>query len=246
MKTDPDTIASALHLFFGAGEVFEARALGADGNARWQKSVFLRGRDIDRLAGRLAREADSALGGLHFTPHGLAVDVLKRGNCVIAPVLKNKKGETAPRLTHDEDVPRRRFLILDVDPVRAKGHAGDSATAEEKNEAWRVLRSAVAALSAAGWKMPLVVDSGNGFHAYFRLADAEPGGPVSCTVDPIRRTLAVLGRRCDSPAAKIDTNVFNAGRTMRVPGTPSRKGPGTADRPHRFSLILSVPPIWNQ
>ena len=238
MKTSPDEVAAALSLFFAADDVFEIRVLGANGNPRWKRSTCLRGRDIERMADKIATEADTAVAGVHFTPQGVRPEIAKRSLCCLSPVAKGQK------LTSDEDVPSRRFLLIDVDPVRAAGHEGDSATGDEKAEAWRVMLAVHEYIARCRWPAPVVVDSGNGFHAYYRMPETIRGGPVDSASDPVAILLRSLANRYDTGGAKIDTNVFNAARTMKVPGTPSKKGPGTTERPHRMSKVVSIPEDW--
>lgn len=234
-QPDPARIAAALKLFFAEDETFEVRVLGAGGNHRWKKSTYCQGRYIDLLAPKIAAEAVEAVAGVHFTPNPVSPALARRSLCAFSSVRKDRK------LTADEDVPARRWVLIDVDPVRADGFAGDSATDAEKAEAWRVLCAVRAFLDAEGpaWRPAAVIDSGNGYHAYYRLADPLPGGSADSATDDLAALLRTLAHRFDTAGAKIDTNVFNAARTMKVPGTPSRKGPNAPDRPHRTSRVES-------
>lgn len=238
MKTSPDDVAAALGLFFLPDEVFEIRVLGANGNPRWKRSTYCRGRDIGRMTEKIAAEADTAIAGVHFTPQGVRPEVARRSLCCLSPVGKGQK------LTSDDDVPARRFLLIDIDPARAAGFEGDSATDAEKAEAWRVMLAVQEYIARCRWPAPVVVDSGNGFHAYYRMPETIHGGPVDSASDPVAILLRSLAHQYDTVGAKIDTNVFNAARTMKVPGTPSMKGPGTTERPHRMSKVVSIPEDW--
>lgn len=238
MKTSPDEVAAALHLFFDEADVFEIRVLGADGNAKWKKSTYCRGRHIDHMAGKIAAAADTAVAGVHFTPQVVNPVVAKRSLCCLSPVGRGQK------LTSDDDVTRRRFLLIDVDPVRAAGFEGDSATDAEKSEAWRVLAMVGEYFDRCHWPRPVVVDSGNGFHAYYRMPETIHGGAVDSMTDPVAICLRSLAHTYDTAGAKIDTNVYNAARTMKIPGTPSRKGPSTSERPHRMSKVVKKPDGW--
>ena len=126
----------------------------------------------------------------------------------------------------------RRWLLVDVDPV---GPAGVSATDEEKDEARRVVGSVRDDLATREWPAPMVVDSGNGFHLWYRLElPADDGGLVE-------RCLKALAARHDTPAATVDTSCFNPSRLVKLPGTFARKGDSTDDRPHRLARVLEVP-----
>lgn len=128
----------------------------------------------------------------------------------------------------DLHVLRRQWLLVDVDPTRP---AGCCSTKEEKDEAQRVLVAAVKWLRAQGWPIPLIGDSGNGYHALFRIDLPSHDDGV------VERVLAALAVRFDTPAAKVDQSVFNPSRICRLYGTLNCKGDNTAERPHRLSRL---------
>jgi hypothetical protein len=218
-------IERALRLFFpNADDVYEVRVLNF-GQHRLTLSGFSRGAWISAHASRIA-EKTAATGDVYFTPHTLSPDVLRR--CAGGPV---NAGGT--KLTHDEDVTARRYLLIDVDPVRPKGVC---ATDDEKAAAIAVANE-VRGYLAGKLPNPLTVDSGNGVHLYYRLPEPLPGGPAAPD-DPLADTLHTLAARFDTPAATIDRTVYEASQIMRLPGTWNRKGPNTPDRPHRQSAVI--------
>lgn len=230
-----DQIAAALSLFFDPDDVFEVRALDHDGPGMKSAGWFL-GRQADRAAAKVA-EAAAAAGGVYFTPNPSSRDCYRRCAGMLRPAFFP--------LTADADVPRRRFLVIDVDPVRPKEFKKDSATDAEKAAAGGVADRVRAFLAARRWPAPLVVDSGNGMHLYYRLPEQQPGGSIAdSTTDPLACLLACLKARFSTDAAEIDATVFNPSRIMKVPGTWSRKGPGSPDRPHRKSAVLVTPADW--
>lgn len=231
-----DAIAGALSLFFGPDDVFEVRAL--DHGGRGKKSAgWFKGSMIDQAAALVARIA-SAADGVYFTPNPSSEECFKRCAGMIRPAFF--------KLTADADVPTRRWLIIDVDPIRAEGFKKDSATDEEKAGAVEVADRVRGFLAGERWPAPLVMDSGNGVHLYYRLPEAQPGGPVAdSAADPLATLLLLLKATFGNDAAEIDTTVYNSSRIMKVPGTWSRKGPGSPDRPHRQSAVLEVPNEWS-
>jgi putative DNA primase/helicase len=229
-------ISAALSLLIPTGAAFEIRVLGAGGVSHHKLSTFATVDDVARghIVNRIAEESLTA-DGVYLTPHGGQNHDLIKSWCSLRPIIKG----SGHLVTHDEDVPERRFLIVDVDPVRAV--AGEMATEEEKGEAYRTMQTLTPFMLWRGWSDPLVVDSGNGYHLYYRLANPQPGGSADSSTDPIAVVLKLLNAKFGTPGANIDTNVFNAARLMRIPGTVTRKGSGQGERPHRVSKIVSMP-----
>lgn len=135
----------------------------------------------------------------------------------------------------NEDITRRNWIYIDFDPTRP---TDASATSEEKAKAWAVCMAAKMWLSSQGWPDPIVVDSGNGYHLYYRC-DLEP------KEDLHREVLRVLGSKfglkTKGDPVDVDQTVHNAARIAKIPGVVSRKGENTPERPHRGSQILHIP-----
>jgi TusA-related sulfurtransferase len=131
---------------------------------------------------------------------------------------------------------QRRWMVVDVDPERdpAAGK-GVGATASEKAEAWEVFNNVITFLDQQGWPRPVITDSGNGYHAFYRV------NLPNQDYDFIRHALKTLAHLFDRPTAKVDKSVFDPSRIIKIAGTWARKGENTAERPHRKSRILSVP-----
>jgi hypothetical protein len=224
-----------LPVFYEADDdVLECRFLGF-GDSKNTHIGWLRKKDIPKVAFRiasLARGAEAA----YVTPHILRPSVLNGAKIGEFPWPKVAK--RAP--VTDADVAARRFLILDVDPVRP---TGQSATDAEKAVAWAVLERARERVRPLGWGEPLVIDSGNGYHAYVRfprpVPAQTPGEP-----DPVRLLLELIAADCDTDAAKVDPVVANPSRVVKLPGSWARKGDNTPDRPHRQSRVVETPADW--
>src|SRR5262249_59854685 len=133
------------------------------------------------------------------------------------------------RAAGEQDVLERRWLLLDFDPVRP---ADTASTKAEKQAARRVMETCIRWLSKdQGWPPPLLGDSGNGWHALYRvdLPAADRG--------LVQRALAALAARFNTPEARIDTSVFDAPRIARMYGSLNSKGEPTPERPHRRSRL---------
>lgn len=235
-----DQIAGWLSPFFTADDVFEVRGLNVDRPGR-QFTGFFRGdeRGIQIAAGKIAALAPSA-GGIYFTPQRLNPSVLARSDHRL--VACGRKGDVVtPQPARDEDVTARRFLLVDVDPVKAAGFEKQSASLAEKDAAWELVGPVREFFDAARWPAPLVADSGNGWHLYYPLPELLPGGPVDSDADPLVQLLRRLAARFNTDGATIDTRVGNPSRIMKVLGTWALKGDDTPDRPHRPCVLVEMP-----
>jgi len=135
--------------------------------------------------------------------------------------------------TADNNILRRRWLPVDVDPVRP---AGISSSDEEHAAA--IERARVIAVDRAReWGLPIIGDSGNGAHLLYDID--LPSDPESLAF--VAGALAELDRRYSDDVVKIDVTSSNAARIWKAYGTIARKGDSIPGRPHRLSRILEVP-----
>ena len=136
-----------------------------------------------------------------------------------------------------KDILSRRWLLIDVDPIRPKGEKDVNATDEEKAECGKVTCEILTHLEDLGWPRPVMVDSGNGWHLLFRID--LPNTDLARIL--LKDVLAWLGDKFDSDKAKVDRAVHNANRISKLPGTWARKGPEEPSRPHRMAHLLVAP-----
>ena len=128
----------------------------------------------------------------------------------------------------DAHIARREWLLLDFDPPRP---TDTNSTDTEKAAAHQQAEECRGELTAMGWPVPTVMDSGNGFHLRYRVNlpnDAAAHGLV-------RSLLHSLAGRY----SMLDTTNHNAARVAKLPGTWTRKGEHSIERPHRVSAVLS-------
>jgi hypothetical protein len=145
-----------------------------------------------------------------------------------APAGRKGKGATAA------DVPRRRWVLIDVDPDRP---ADSSSTDAEKRKALKVVKTVRTYLDGLGWPAPVFADSGNGWHLLYRV---DLPNDVAST-ELVKAALHALAGRFDSDGAKIDRKVFDAPRLVKLYGTKACKGDDAPDRPHRFARVVEAP-----
>lgn len=229
---DPDQVVELRAL-----KMHDGTQAARDGKGGYTAAGTFRGHEELELMAREALLLSGCCQGVYYTLNPLHPERYDRR----APrVRRAGHGE----LAEDRDVITRRWLLVDVDPVRAAGHAKDSTTDAEKAAAWEIVRAVREYVAGEGWPAPVVSDSGNGYHLLYKLAGEEGCKPAALPTpdsDPVRRFLLHLADRFDGPAANIDTVTFNPGRIVKFPGTLACKGVGTADRPHRRAKVLEIP-----
>lgn len=216
-------------------QVVELRALGVEspgGSIQVWAGVF-RGDELQTLA-KAALELSGCCKGVYYTLNPLKPDRLR----VVAPRVQVAHGG---ELAKDIDIPARRWILVDFDPVRAEGFRDYSATDAEKAAAWDVVLSVRSWLGGRGWPDPIISDSGNGYHLLYRLAEDLPVSLPLGANDPIRQSLLALGARFGTSAVTIDGAVFNPARIVKFPGTLTCKGENLPDRPWRRAMILDMP-----
>lgn len=215
-------------VFVPPGQVTELRALGLNGEV-W--AGWFDGADLPRLAAA-ALEIEPKARGIYFIP-----------NPVSRPQ-KTPLGQVAERkqTTADQHILARRWLLVDVDPVRVgvDGQVVSSvcpATDAEKEAAWQVLLRCKGGLEAFGLTHAVVGDSGNGWHLCY---------PVDLPNDDAARdlcktVLATLEARGGDAKAHVDTKTFNASRIWKLYGTLPKKGAESEARRHRYSYVAMQP-----
>jgi hypothetical protein len=221
---DKDEIRKALATILEPRAVFEVRALDAQ---------LYRNRRIGTVSGYFDN-ADACLSeleklttakGIYFTLNTVDPALLTRRVNRLEYVARDDT-------TKDQHIKRRRWLLVDVDAERP---SGISATAEEKGAAHKKAREIHDYLKGRGWHLPVVADSGNGYHLLYRVDLPCDDGKV------LEQVLAVLADCFDGDGVKIDRSVHNPARIGRLYGTLAAKGDTTQERPHRMSKILLSP-----
>ncbi len=149
--------------------------------------------------------------------------------------IDNKIG--SGKATRDQDILRRCWLPIDIDPVRP---AGIMATDEEKQAAKKAITWINNLLTSDhDWPDPVVVDSGNGYHDLFRVDLPND----SNSKQQIRNFFQALNRLLPDDLrglAKVDERPHNASRVLKLPSTVVRKQ-ASEGRPWRRSRILYEP-----
>ena len=136
--------------------------------------------------------------------------------------------------TNDGEIERRRYILIDFDPERP---ADTNATDAEVKLAEQKMRTVYRYLRDVGFESPVVANSGNGYHLYYKVDI--PNTDESKVL--VENYLKALNMMFGDENVKVDTSVFNASRIAKVIGTKSNKGSNTKNRPQRMSYFIHVP-----
>jgi energy-coupling factor transporter ATP-binding protein EcfA2 len=144
-------------------------------------------------------------------------------------IIKGPKQTTA-----DNNITKRRWVLLDFDPKRP---AGVNATNEEFELAHKKAQDVFTYLRDNGFHDPVICKSGNGWHCLLRC-DMEN---TDYTRELISRFLQSIAIIFNDEHIDVDEAVFNAARICKLYGTTAKKGANLDDRPWRMSEIVYVP-----
>lgn len=227
---DPEPIARFLRQLHPPGQVFEIRiphcaeTPGRDFTST--HSGFFDSDHIDAAATAIA-----AIDTNH-KPAGIYVTINPVDPALIARAHNRIKAK-AQTSTGDQHVVSRRWLMLDLDPVRP---SGISSTKSEADAAVGLARRIRDELRELDWPDPLVCMSGNGAYLLYRV-DLPNDEASKALIQGVLKGLAGIYNTAE---VQIDQTTFNAARIVKVMGTTARKGDSVADRPHRRAKVLDA------
>lgn len=227
-RTLPYTIDWLSNLI-AVDQVFEIRGLGQRKFSGFFDHAHIKEAAIAALtlSDQTDRSGQWECHGVYWTLNPLDPSVLARRANRVASVGKDFA------LARDSDVIRRRWILVDCDPVRT---AGVSSASDELLAAFNMICDVREHLRTWFPIDPVFAESGNGFHLLYRV-DMPNDDASTKTVKDLLRYLA---SKFDTDRAKIDTSVFNASRICKLYGTVSRKGDSTDERPHRRAGMSEV------
>lgn len=238
-------VASADHGELELGTALLRRFLGVDKDEPVELTFFCEGRisvayaTTERHHVQLLREAQrySGFNGAYQLVNGpIPIDLLHRYQ--LNQIVRAWNGRVK-----DHDIPLRRAVYIDIDPVRP---SGISATDAEKRAVMEV-RDRVEQFLNRELCEPAALgrgDSGNG--AFILIGLERPCPEVLLNSARVQHFLKLLGKEFSTSSVTIDASVGNAARLMPFPGTWKRKGRHSPERPHRrvcFSCYPTVRPV---
>ncbi len=216
------SLDATINAIIAPGDTFELRIPKLGGKRRTDSGYF----DKAEAAAKSAARYDGKAPGIYLTINAVDRALFARA--------ANRMQEYADSATEDKNIVRRRWLPIDIDPIRP---AGISATDPEHDTAHATAHAIREFTRIAGWPDPLYADSGNGAALLYPI-DLPNTKDVA---DLIKRVLDGFAQRFNSDSVQIDTTVHNASRIMKLYGTLACKGDNTPDRPHRRSHLIDVP-----
>lgn len=221
-KSDRDEIKRTLSLLVEPGSVVELRCPKTE--KRVVSGYF---NDLDKLT-KAASYWSGRAEAVYLTLNPVLPDLLARAYNLAEPF--------AEHTTRDKEVLRRRWFLVDFDPLRP---AGISSTDREHQAALLRARDCRDWLRQSGWSEPIYADSGNGAHLLYRVD--LPNDALSETV--LKGCLNALADQFDDEQVSVDTSTFNASRISKLYGTLAAKGHHVDEvgRPHRLARIVEAP-----
>ena len=227
MATSPvqlqqDQIQQALTLLTEPGQVIELRVPSTSKGT--QSGYF---DDIEKLA-EAACQLSGQGPGVYITINPVDPNLLARANNRVREYVK--QGESS----QDKDVLRRKIFPIDFDAVRV---AGISSSDGEHRAAVSKAVEVRKWLTAMGWPLPILANSGNGAHLVYGVD--LPNDDASKKL--IKQALEALGAQFDDDQVTVDPTTSNAGRLWKLYGTQVWKGDPLPDRPHRMAGIIQAP-----
>jgi hypothetical protein len=146
---------------------------------------------------------------------------------------ESKKTNWSMRMAEDDDVLKRRWILIDID---AGQPADTNSTDAEHADTLAMAKAVILALQDYGFPAPALTNSGNGHHVYVRV-DLE-NTPASAFL--VRRFLKAVSQKLYGlfNKAHVDEGMFNAGRITKAAGTVVYKGAHTEARPQRRSGVI--------
>jgi hypothetical protein len=215
MQFNEAEVRRALQYMHPNNQVFEIR-IPHNGRTGQSGGYF---NDVSKAIGELKQYV--GLTAVYVTINDIEEQALARANNRLVSYLKPS--------TSDGDVARRKFIFIDIDPVRL---SGVSSTKQELSKAVQCAKKIMGDFYF--WPKPLFACSGNGVHLLYRCD--MPNDPYTKNV--FLRFLSKLSEDYSDIGVKIDTTTYNSSRVTRLYGTKATKGDDTPDRPHRLSFIV--------
>lgn len=223
---DVEQIKKWHSLFYPKGGLFEIRLLHGSRNKNWSGYFTDVNTMIQALQPILDNPAYNGNPQVYFTLNEIPMALYSRE--------QHDRFVIGASTTTDTDISRRKFVLLDFDPIRpANISSSNDELAKARAKAGKVYKY----LQSQHFKEPIISLSGNGYHLLYKVDmpnDSDHNELIKGFVESLYQMFPCEG-------VDIDCKVFNAARICKLYGTEARKGTNTKERPWRISKILYVP-----
>lgn len=213
----------ALELLHGDSELFEVRILvPADQN---KKATYFGYFNNAEAAYAALTEFSLSWSGAYCTLQPVDPALFDK-----APnkIIRAMRGDA----TQDESIIRRKWIMLDFDPLRWP--KTQPSTEEERELAIETARNVARFCAFRGMPEPILADSGNGAHLLWKC-------DIPVESDVHKRMLIEIASKFNSQAVDVDLTIANPSRIWKIYGTLARKGTSSEERKYRYSKILHIP-----
>lgn len=206
--------------FVGEGNFTEVRILG-----RFQYSGYFR--SFDKLISQLEPFTDMDDEQIYFVLNSIDSQCYARPQC--EKFIKSPKATT-----NDNDIIRRRFLLLDFDPIRK---SQTNSSPEQFELAHKKAQEVYRYLRDKGFTDSIICVSGNGYHIIV---------PVDLPCDDetdkiIKNFYTYMGSIFSDDNVEFDEKVYTRARLTKLYSTWAKKGANVPSNPWRQSKIVYIP-----
>lgn len=244
-KDEIQKIVELLDYLFLDGEVIELRALGVkfrsyEHPAKSMSAYYKKGDPVWGFLELACAAVTYSEGnkdiekssGVYFCVNPCLDAAFQRGHKLAKDVTASK----------DDEMPTRRILYVDCDPVRTERGLAiqgsiPSSDAEHDHAIKKAEETAEFLTREFGFPAPVMFDSGNGCSLFY-VCDI----PANAETDKaFKEFLVSLGSHLTDKNVKIDQTVYNRSRIVRLAETWNRKAESSVERPHRQAKLMKLP-----
>lgn len=206
--------------FVGEGNFTEVRILGRFSYSGYFKS-------FDNLCKQLEPYTNMDDEQIYFILNSIDKDCYARPQC--EKFVKSPKATTT-----DSDIIRRKYLLLDFDPIRkSQTNSSDAQFELAHKKAQDVFRF----LREKGWSEPIICVSGNGWHILVSV-----DLPCNKETDKIIKDFyTYMGSVFTDDKVEFDEKVYTNARLTKLYSTWAKKGANVPSNPWRQSKIVYIP-----
>lgn len=221
---DANEIRKWHSIFFPDGRMFEIRILG--GKWQWQAaSGYFK--DVETMISQL----QPILCDIGHNGNAQAFFCLNEINEELYSRVQREQFISKAPTTKDGDITRRKWVLIDFDPIRTKDVSSSDV---EKEKAHKKAQEVYKFLRGSGFNEPVISMSGNGYHLLYKVD--MPNDDTHNNL--IKGFIAGIAQKFTDDTVDIDRKVYNCARVCKLYGTEARKGANTPERPWRLAKIV--------